>query len=158
MKLLINPIAKRVLGIMLLLGVAQMLTAGLPETSMTVTRGNTALVFTDPQIAWCGLSEAQAKSAGIPYQVSTAPWATSGRAVSMGRTDGRTKLIVDPDTKLLLGMGMVGAGAAELIAQGVLALERGAEVGDLASSIQPHPTLSELIGEAARQTDSGSKP
>ena len=75
----------------------------------------------------------------------------------MGRTDGRTKLIVDPDTKLLLGMGMVGAGAAELIAQGVLALEMGAEVGDLASSIQPHPTLSELIGEAARQTDSASK-
>lgn len=116
------------------------------------------VVFTDPQVAWCGLSEAQAKAAGIPYQVSTAPWATSGRAVSMGRTDGRTKLIVDPDTKLLLGMGMVGAGAAELIAQGVLALEMGAEVGDLASSIQPHPTLSELIGEAARQTDSASKP
>ncbi|MCH8344448.1 MAG: dihydrolipoyl dehydrogenase [Planctomycetes bacterium] len=116
------------------------------------------VVFTDPQVAWCGLSEAQAKAAGISYQVSTAPWATSGRAVSMGRTDGRTKLIVDPDTKLLLGMGMVGAGAAELIAQGVLALEMGAEVGDLASSIQPHPTLSELIGEAARQTDSASKP
>lgn len=107
------------------------------------------VVFTDPQVAWCGLTEAQAATQGIDYQTVKIPWGASGRAVSLGRSDGMTKLIYDPDTKLVLGVGIVGLGAAEMIAQGILALEMGAVTTDLASSIFPHPTMSELLGEAA---------
>ena len=108
-----------------------------------------AVVFTDPEIAWCGLTEAEAKAKGIEVLVSKFPWGASGRALSFDRTDGLTKLIVDPETERVLGVGIVGAGAGELIAEGVLAVEMGATVLDIAQTVHPHPTLSETMMEAA---------
>lgn len=108
-----------------------------------------AVVFTDPEIAWAGLTEEQAKKDGIKYEVAKFPWAASGRAVTLDRNDGVTKLIVDPDTQRLLGIGICGPGAGELIAEGVLAIEMGANVTDLKLTIHPHPTLSETIMDAA---------
>ena len=108
-----------------------------------------AVVFTDPEIAWAGLTETQAKEKNIKYETAKFPWAASGRATTLGRTDGVTKLIVDPDTERLLGIGICGPGAGELIAEGVLALEMGVNLTDLKLSIHPHPTLSETIMEAA---------
>ncbi|MGN6641899.1 MAG: dihydrolipoyl dehydrogenase [Verrucomicrobiota bacterium] len=108
-----------------------------------------AVVFTDPEIAWCGLTELEAKQRGINIAVAKFPWAASGRALSFDRTDGLTKLIIDPETERILGVGIVGAGAGELIAEGVLAVEMGATAKDLALSVHPHPTLSETLMEAA---------
>jgi dihydrolipoamide dehydrogenase len=108
-----------------------------------------AVVFTDPEIAWCGLTEADAKLRGINVVVAKFPWAASGRALSFDRPDGLTKLIIDPETERILGVGIVGAGAGELIAEGVLAVEMGATAKDLALSVHPHPTLSETMMEAA---------
>lgn len=108
-----------------------------------------AVVFTDPEIAWAGLTEAEAKAKGIEVLVSKFPWGASGRALSFDRTDGLTKLIVDPSTERILGVGVVGAGAGELIAEGVLAIEMAATVNDLAQTVHPHPTLSETMMEAA---------
>jgi dihydrolipoamide dehydrogenase len=108
-----------------------------------------AVVFTDPELAWCGLTEAEAKTKGIEVKVSKFPWGASGRALSLDRPDGLTKLIVDPATERILGVGLVGAGAGELIAEGVVLVEMGATVADLASCVHPHPTLSETLMEAA---------
>jgi dihydrolipoamide dehydrogenase len=108
-----------------------------------------AVVFTDPEVAWCGLTEADAKQKGIAVEVAKFPWAASGRALSFDRTDGLTKLIIDPQTERILGVGIVGSGAGELISEGVLAVEMGATAKDLALSIHPHPTLSETLMEAA---------
>ncbi len=108
-----------------------------------------AVVFTDPEIAWCGLTEAEAKEQGIDFETARFPWAASGRAIANGRPDGLTKLIVDPKTQRVLGVGIVGAGAGELIAEGVLAIELAANVTDLGLTIHPHPTLSETMMEAA---------
>ncbi|HCY75928.1 MAG TPA: dihydrolipoyl dehydrogenase [Ignavibacteriales bacterium] len=108
-----------------------------------------AVVFTDPEIAWAGITEEQAKKDGVKYEVAKFPWAASGRAVTLDRNDGVTKLIVDPDTQRILGVGICGPGAGELIAEGVLAIEMGANVTDLKLTIHPHPTLSETIMEAA---------
>lgn len=108
-----------------------------------------AVVFTDPEVAWCGLTEAEAQQQGIAVEVAKFPWAASGRALSFDRTDGMTKLIIDPETERILGVGIVGAGAGELISEGVLAVEMGATAKDLALSIHPHPTLSETLMEAA---------
>lgn len=108
-----------------------------------------AVVFTDPEIAWCGLTEAEAKDTGMRVKVSRFPWAASGRAVAIGRTDGLTKVLSDEKTGRVLGWGIVGAGAGELIAEGVLAVEMGAVAEDVALSIHPHPTLSETVMEAA---------
>jgi dihydrolipoamide dehydrogenase len=108
-----------------------------------------AVVFTDPELAWCGLTEAEAKAAGREVQVVRYPWAASGRAMSFDRTDGLTKLVVDPETERLLGVGIVGAGAGELISEAVVAIEMGATAKDLAETVHPHPTLSETIFEAA---------
>jgi len=108
-----------------------------------------AVVFTDPEIAWCGLTEAEAKAKGIAVQVSRFPWAASGRALTFDRPEGLTKLIIDPDTERILGIGIVGQGAGELIAEGVLAVEMGATARDLALTVHPHPTLSETLMEAA---------
>lgn len=110
-------------------------------------------VFTDPQLAWCGLTEQQAKHEGIDVRVVKMPWGASGRAVSLGRSDGMTKLILDPATKLLLGAGIVGAGACELIAEACLAIEMGAVADDLAATVHPHPSLSELLANAAMQVE-----
>jgi len=109
-----------------------------------------AVVFTDPEIAWCGLTEQAAKSAGRRIKTARFPWAASGRARTLARTDGITKLIVDPDGEQILGVGIVGPGAAELIAEGVLAVQTGMTAHDLAACIHPHPTLSETIMEAAQ--------
>jgi dihydrolipoamide dehydrogenase len=106
-------------------------------------------VFTDPEIAWCGLTETRAKENNIPVKVARFPWAASGRATTLDRNDGVTKLIIDPETERILGMGIVGTGAGELIAEGVLAVEMAALVSDLELSIHPHPTLSETIMESA---------
>ncbi len=108
-----------------------------------------AVVFTDPEIAWAGLTETQAKEKNIKFETAKFPWAASGRATTLGRSDGVTKLIVDPDTERLLGIGICGPGAGELIAEGVLALEMGVNLTDLKLTIHPHPTLSETIMEAA---------
>jgi dihydrolipoamide dehydrogenase len=108
-----------------------------------------AVVFTDPEIAWCGLTEAQAQAKGLHVRVARFPWSASGRAVSIDRPDGLTKLLIEPDTQRLLGVGIVGAGAGELISEGVLALEMGATAKDLADAIHPHPTLSETLRECA---------
>jgi dihydrolipoamide dehydrogenase len=108
-----------------------------------------AVVFTDPEIAWAGLTEAEAEKAGRTVEVTRFPWPASGRAIAIDRTDGMTKLIIDPDTGRILGVGMVGSGAGELIAEGVLAIEMGATAEDLKLTIHPHPTLSETVMEAA---------
>jgi dihydrolipoamide dehydrogenase len=108
-----------------------------------------AVVFTDPEIAWCGLTEAQTAADNRPVRITRFPWTASGRAQSIGRTDGLTKLIFDPDSQRLIGAGIVGAGAGELIAEAVLAIATGATAGQLAGAIHPHPTLTEATGEAA---------
>jgi dihydrolipoamide dehydrogenase len=108
-----------------------------------------AVVFTDPEVAWCGLSEAQAASMGIDVEVVKVPWSASGRALTLHRADGLTKLIVEPQTERLLGVGITGCGAGELISEGVLAIELGATAKDMAETIHPHPTLSETLMECA---------
>ena len=108
-----------------------------------------AVVFTDPEIAWCGLTETEAKSAGRTVVVSRFPWGASGRAVTLSRVDGMTKLILDEESERILGVGIVGTGAGELIAEGVVAIELGATVRDLKECIHPHPTLSETMLESA---------
>ncbi len=108
-----------------------------------------AVVFTDPEIAWCGLSETQAQKDNREIKVAKFPWGASGRAMTLDRTEGMTKLILDPQTERVLGMGIVGVGAGELIAEGVLAVEMSALARDVALSIHPHPTLSETVMESA---------
>ena len=108
-----------------------------------------AVVFTDPEVAWCGLTETEAKEKGIEVGIAKFPWAASGRAGTLGRTDGLTKLIVEPETERVLGVGIAGPGAGELIAEGVLAVEMAATLTDVKMSIHPHPTLSETVMEAA---------
>jgi dihydrolipoamide dehydrogenase len=108
-----------------------------------------AVVFTDPEIAWCGLTETQAQKDGREIKAAKFPWAASGRAMTIDRTEGLTKVIFDPKTERVLGVGIVGAGAGELIAEGVLAVEMAATATDLALTIHPHPTLSETIMNAA---------
>jgi dihydrolipoamide dehydrogenase len=108
-----------------------------------------AVVFTDPEIAWAGLTETQAKESGREIAVAKFPWGASGRAITLDRPEGMTKLILDPKTERVLGVGIVGVGAGELIAEGVLAIEMAALAGDLELTIHPHPTLSETVMEAA---------
>ncbi len=107
------------------------------------------VVYTDPEIAWAGLTEAEAKEKGIKVSVTRFPWAASGRARTMARSDGMTKLIIDSETERILGVGIVGTGAGELIAEGTLAIEMAANAKDLALTIHAHPTLSETMMEAA---------
>jgi dihydrolipoamide dehydrogenase len=108
-----------------------------------------AVVFTDPEVAWCGLTETQAEKENREIKVAKFPWAASGRAITLDRPDGMTKLIVDPKTERVLGVGIVGVGAGELIAEGVLAVEMAALAKDVALTIHPHPTLSETVMESA---------
>ncbi len=108
-----------------------------------------AVIFTDPEIAWCGLTENEAKDRKIPHVVKKMQWVGSGRAVAIGRTEGMTKMLFDPDTQRVLGVGIVGAHAGEMIAEGCLAIEMGAVATDLAETVHPHPTLSETIGDVA---------
>jgi dihydrolipoamide dehydrogenase len=108
-----------------------------------------AVVYTDPEIAWCGLSETEAKEKGIEIKTSKFLWGASGRALTFDRPDGVTKLLIEPETERVLGVGIVGCGAAELIGEAVVAIEMGATVTDIAESVHPHPTLSETLMEAA---------
>ena len=108
-----------------------------------------AVVFTDPEVAWCGLTESEAEREGRTVKVAKREWAAAGRALTLGRTDGLTKLIADPDSGRVLGVGIVGPGAGELIAEGALAVETALTVEDLAATIHAHPTLSETLMEAA---------
>jgi dihydrolipoamide dehydrogenase len=108
-----------------------------------------AVVFTDPEVAWCGLTEAEAQRTGRDVKIAKFQWAASGRAATLGRADGLTKVIVDPQSGRVLGVGIVGPGAGELIGEGTLAVEAALTAEDLAVTIHTHPTLSESLMEAA---------
>ena len=108
-----------------------------------------AVVFTDPEIAWCGVTESEAERVGRPVKIARLSWAASGRAATLGRSDGLTKLVVDPGSGRVIGVGIVGPGAGELIAEGALAVEAALTVEDVAATIHTHPTLSETLMEAA---------
>jgi dihydrolipoamide dehydrogenase len=108
-----------------------------------------AVVFTDPEVAWAGLTETEAKAQGRAIEIAQFPWAASGRAQAVGRTEGLTKWIIDPASQRLLGCGIVGYGAGDLIGEAVLAIEMGCSVRDLVETIHPHPTLGETLGGAA---------
>ena len=113
-------------------------------------------IFSDPQVAWCGLTENQAKSNNISHAVAKMPWGASGRAVGLGRQDGLTKVLYDPESQLVLGVGLVGHGACEMISEGALAIEMGATLTDLAHTMHPHPTMSEMISDAAKAAERSS--
>ena len=119
------------------------------KPSVFEPRAIPAVVFTDPELAWTGLTETDAKNQNIPIEIAKYPWAASGRANTLERPDGLTKLILDPETERILGVGIVGVGAGELISEGTLAIEMGARASDLKLTIHPHPTLSETVMEAA---------
>ncbi|WP_372696531.1 dihydrolipoyl dehydrogenase [Immundisolibacter sp.] len=112
-----------------------------------------AVVFTDPEIAWAGLTEAQAKKDGVAYEKAVFPWAANGRSLTLGRDEGLTKILFEPASRRVLGVGITGPGAGDLIAEGVLAIEMGADAEDLALTIHPHPTLSETLGMTAEVFD-----
>jgi dihydrolipoamide dehydrogenase len=108
-----------------------------------------SVAYTDPEIAWAGLTETDAKDQGVDYKIGRFPWAASGRAIGIGRTEGSTKLLFDPETHRVIGAGIVGPHAGDLIAECVLAIEMGAEAADIGLSIHPHPTLSETVAMSA---------
>jgi dihydrolipoamide dehydrogenase len=112
-----------------------------------------SVAYTDPEVAWTGLTETQAKAEGKTVEVAGFPWAASGRSLSMGRSDGLTKLVLEPDTRRVLGAGIVGVNAGELLAEAVLAIEAGLDAEDIALTIHPHPTLSETVGFSAEQAE-----
>ncbi len=112
-----------------------------------------SVAYTDPEIAWMGLTETQAKAQGVEYEKASFPWAASGRALSIAREEGSTKVLLDPNSRRILGMGIVGVNAGELIAEGVLALEMGADMEDIGLTIHPHPTLSETLCFAAEMAE-----
>jgi dihydrolipoamide dehydrogenase len=111
------------------------------------------VAYTDPEIAWTGLTETRAQAEGIAYEKATFPWAASGRSLAQGRDDGLTKLLVEPETRRVLGAGIVGPNAGELIAEAVHAIEVGSDAQDIGLTIHPHPTLSETLGLAAELAD-----
>jgi len=113
------------------------------------TRAIPSVVYTDPEIAWTGLTETAAKEQGIKYEKGDFPWAASGRAQAAGVTEGKTKILVDQTTKKILGLGIVGSGAGDMISEGTLAIEMGADAEDIGLTIHPHPTLSETVGLSA---------
>jgi dihydrolipoamide dehydrogenase len=119
------------------------------EPAVFAPRAIPAVVFTDPEIAWAGLTEQEAAAAGRVVEISRYPWAASGRAHALGRTDGLTKILLDPETDAVLGVGIVGPGAGELIAEGALAIEMGCSARDLVETIHPHPTLGETVAFSA---------
>jgi dihydrolipoamide dehydrogenase len=115
-----------------------------------------AVVFTDPEVAWAGLTEQEAKIQGVPVSIKKMPWGGSGRAVSLQRPEGLTKMICDPATQRVLGVGITGPHAGEMIAEAVLALEMGATAEDVALTIHPHPTLSETMQDVADMFGAGA--
>jgi dihydrolipoamide dehydrogenase len=131
--------------------VAAEVIAGLPSLFDPMTIPSVA--YTDPEVAWMGLTETEAKSQGVAYEKGVFPWAASGRALGIGRDEGMTKLLFDPESGRLLGAGIVGANAGELIGEAVLALEMGADAEDIGLTIHPHPTLNETICFAAEMAE-----
>jgi len=123
------------------------------QDSLFDPRSIPSVAYTDPEIAWTGLTETEARAGDIPYELAVVPWAASGRALAMGRPEGRTKLLVEPGSRRLLGAGIVGTGAGDLIANVSHALEMGAVAEDLALTIHPHPTLSETLAFAAQAAE-----
>jgi dihydrolipoamide dehydrogenase len=119
------------------------------RTATFDVRAIPSVAYTDPEVAWVGLSETEARRQEIPYEKATFPWSASGRALTLARGDGLTKLLFEPGTRRLLGAGMVGVGAGELVAETVHAIEMGADAEDVALTIHPHPTLSETVGFAS---------
>ena len=107
------------------------------------------MAYTDPEVAWVGMTEAEAKAAGVAYGKGIFPWAASGRALSLARDEGMTKVLFDEATDRMIGCGIVGPSAGELIAEAALAIEMGADAADVGMTIHPHPTLSETVGMAA---------
>jgi dihydrolipoamide dehydrogenase len=108
-----------------------------------------SVAYTDPEVAWMGLTETEARANGIEYEKAVFPWAASGRALGLGRSEGHTKLLFEPGSRRLLGCGIVGVSAGDVISETVHALEMGANAEDLALTVHPHPTLSETVGFAA---------
>jgi dihydrolipoamide dehydrogenase len=108
-----------------------------------------SVAYTDPEVAWVGLTETDAKARGVPYEKATFPWSASGRSLTLGREEGFTKLLFDPQTHRVLGGGIVGTSAGDLIAEVGLAIEMGADAADIGLTIHPHPTLSETVAMAA---------
>jgi dihydrolipoamide dehydrogenase len=123
--------------------------AMLGEPAVWDPRAIPAVIFTDPEIAWAGLTEKEAKERNVPHEVLKFPWAASGRAVALDITNGLTKMLIDPESKRVIGVGIAGSGAGEMIAESVLAIEMGAVARDVMESIHPHPTLSETVMESA---------
>ena len=108
-----------------------------------------AVIFTDPEIAWVGITESEAKEKSIPYEKGEFPWAASGKSLAIGRNEGKTKIIFDPITKRTIGVGIVGPNAGDLISEGALAIEMGADAEDISLTVHPHPTLGETFANAA---------
>ena len=108
-----------------------------------------SVAYTDPEVAWTGITEEEAKTQGIAYGKGSFPWAASGRSLSIGRSEGMTKVIFEEDSKRVIGLGIVGPNAGDLIAEGTLAIEMGCDANDIGSTIHPHPTLSETVAFAA---------
>jgi len=127
--------------------VAAEVIAGLPSAfdAMAIP----AVIFTDPEIAWAGLTETEAKKNSLAYEKGEFPWAASGKSLAIGRNEGKTKILFDPVSKRTLGVGMVGPNAGDLISEGVLAIEMGADPDDISLTVHPHPTLSETFSNAA---------
>ncbi len=132
--------------------VAAEVIAGVPGAEFD-PRAIPSVAYTDPEVAWMGLTEIAARADGIEYEKAVFPWAASGRALSLGRSEGMTKLLFEPDSRRLLGAGIVGVNAGELISETVHALEMGSDAEDIALTIHPHPTLSETIGFAAEMAE-----
>jgi dihydrolipoyl dehydrogenase len=127
--------------------VAAEVTAGKP--SYFDVRGIPSVAYTDPEVAWVGVTETEAKAAGVKYGKGSFPWAASGRSLSLGRDEGMTKLLFDEATHRLIGAAAVGPNAGELVAETALAIEMGADATDVGLTVHPHPTLSETVGLAA---------
>jgi dihydrolipoamide dehydrogenase len=108
-----------------------------------------SVIFTDPEIAWAGPTEAELKRDGVPFVKGEFPWQASGRAISLDRTEGKTKILADPETNTVIGIGIVGTNAGDLIGEGMLAIEMGADAEDIGLTIHPHPSLSETVANAA---------
>ena len=132
--------------------VAAEVIAGVPGAEFD-PRAIPSVAYTDPEVAWMGLTETEAKASGVEFEKAAFPWAASGRALSLGREEGMTKLLFEPGSKRLLGAGIVGVNAGELIAETVHALEMGSDAEDIALTIHPHPTLSETIGFASEMAE-----
>ena len=108
-----------------------------------------SVIYTDPEVAWAGLTEKEAIEKEIPFKKSEFPWAASGRAIAIGANQGKTKILFDPDTKQILGVAVVGPGAGDIISEGMLAMEMGSDAEDVSLTVHPHPTLGETFGMAA---------